>query len=58
MHTAAHTCRMHTEGMPGKIFDGKIYGIRPAGNPKDMSTDKGQRDVRKLLGPQDGKERY
>jgi hypothetical protein len=48
-HRAGHICRMHTVGTPGKIFDRKGYGSRPAGIPKDRSTDKGQRDVRKLL---------
>jgi alkylation response protein AidB-like acyl-CoA dehydrogenase len=41
---------MHTEETPRKIFDGKIYGSRPAGNTRERSTDKWQREVRKLLG--------
>jgi len=50
MHGAGHICRIHTEGTPGKIFEKKTYDSRPAGKPKDRSTDKGQRDVRKQLG--------
>lgn len=49
-HKALHICRMNTERTPGKIFDRKTYGSQPAGKPKDRSTDKRQRDVRKLLG--------
>jgi Flp pilus assembly protein TadB len=38
---------MYAERTPGKIFDRKTYSSRPAGRPKERSTDKGQRDVRK-----------
>ena len=47
---AGHVCRMGSQRVNKRIVEGRIYGRRPVGRPKDRWIDEVTKDAKQLLG--------